>query len=278
MTTIAERTTTATPPARFRDLLAAEWLKLWSTTSVRWALGLATLFAVVVSVNASLADHRNWPSYSADRRALFNPLRDAFPEAGYVLLVLAAGSVGAMVIVGEYSSGLIRTTFAAVPARRSVMAAKALVVGAVMTVVGAVAAGASFGVSQAILADRNAGYSLADPGVLRAVAATALFVPVCALLGMGIGGVVRHPAGAVVAITAVLLLLPRLVDTQQYRWVAEVHNALPFPAWERLIQLRPDVYHPEAFPATVAGSWMVFALWPLGAVLAAVVVVHRRDL
>lgn len=62
-----------------------------------------------------------------------------------MLLALAAGAIGAVSVTGEYGSGLIRTTFTAVPARRSVMAAKAIVLTAVMTVFGAVVAGVPSG-------------------------------------------------------------------------------------------------------------------------------------
>ncbi|MEU9608677.1 hypothetical protein [Streptomyces sp. NPDC048057] len=60
-------------------------------------------------------------------------------------------AVGALAIVDEYATGTVLTTFAAVPSRRSVMVAKAVVVAVVTTVFGALAAGLSFAVTQAIL-------------------------------------------------------------------------------------------------------------------------------
>ncbi|SCG41742.1 ABC-2 family transporter protein [Micromonospora echinaurantiaca] len=280
VTPLPTRTPVTDAPARFRDLLAAEWIKLWSLRSTRWTLPLVFLFVVGVSVHASLADYRNWPRYPAGTRELFHlygPARDAFPEAGYLLLMLAAASVGALTLVGEYQSGLIRATFAAVPARRSVVAAKAAVLTAVMLVLGLVTAATAFWVSQAILSGRDAGWSIGDPGVARAVLGSALLVPVCALIGMGLGAVIRHAAGAVVAATAVLVLLPLMVDSDKHRWIAELRHALPVPAWQRLIEVHPDVLNPDPFPATVTGAWLGFAGWSLAATLVAVAVVHRRD-
>ncbi|SCL69218.1 ABC-2 family transporter protein [Micromonospora citrea] len=274
------RSTVTEAPARFRDLLAAEWIKLWSLRSTRWTLPLVFLFVVGVSVHASLADHRNWPSYPDGRREMFHlygPARDAFPEAGYLLLMLATTSVGALTVVGEYQSGLVRATFAAVPARRSVVVAKAAVLAAVMLVLGLVTAATAFWVSQAILSGRDAGWSIGDPGVARAVLGSALLAPVCALIGMGLGAVIRHAAGAVVAATVLLVLLPLVVDSDTHRWIAELRHVLPVPAWQRLIEVHPDVLNPDPFPATVAGSWLAFAGWSLVATLVAVVVVHRRD-
>ncbi len=280
VTELTRRPTGTGAPARFGDLVAAEWIKLWSLRSTRWTLPLVYLFVVGVSVNASLADHRNWPSYPPGRREMFHlygPVRDAFPEAGYLLLMLAATTVGALTVVGEYQSGLVRATFAAVPARRPVVLAKATVLAGVMLVVGLVTSGTSFWVSQAILADRGAGWSIGEPGVLRAVLGSGVLVPVCALLGMGLGALVRHAAGAVVAATTVLVLLPMIVGSDEHRWIAECRNALPVGAWQRLIAVHPDVVNPDPFPATVTGAWLAFAGWSVAATLVARTAVGRRD-
>ncbi|MEH1102061.1 hypothetical protein [Micromonospora sp. CPCC 205561] len=276
----ARRAAVTETPARFRDLLAAEWIKLWSLRSTRWTLPLVLLFVVGVSVNASLADHRNWPTYPEERREMFRlygPVRDAFPEAGYLLLILASATVGALTVVGEYQSGLIRATFAAVPARRATVAAKAAVLAGVMLALGTVTAATSFWVSQAILADRGAGWSAGEPGVLRAVVASAVLVPVCSLVGMGLGALVRHAAGAVAAATSLLVLVPMAVDSDEHRWIAELYNALPLTAWLRLIEVHPDILNPDPYPATVTGAWLTFAAWSLASTLAAVAVVRRRD-
>lgn len=167
VTELTRRPTVTADPARFRDLLAAEWIKLWSLRSTRWTLPLVFLFVIGVSVNSSLADHRNWPTYPEERREMFRlygPVRDAFPEAGYLLLILASATLGALTIVGEYQSGLIRATFAAVPARRAMVAAKAVVLAGVMLVFGTLTAATAFWASQAILADRGAGWSIGEPG------------------------------------------------------------------------------------------------------------------
>ncbi|MEU4773402.1 ABC transporter permease subunit [Micromonospora sp. NPDC023644] len=280
VTAPTRRPTVTGAPARFRDLLAAEWIKLWSLRSTRWTLPLVFLFVIGTSVNASLADHRNWPTYPEGRRELFRlygPVRDAFPEAGYLLLILASATVGALTIVGEHQSGLIRATFAAVPARRAVVAAKAAVLTAVMLVLGTATAATAFWVSQAILADRDAGWSIGEPGVLRAVAASAVLVPVCALVGMGLGALTRHAAAAVATATTVLLLAPMLVDSDEHRWIAEAHNALPLTAWLRLIEVHPDVLNPDPYPATVTGAWLTLAAWSLTATLTAITLTHRRD-
>jgi len=259
------------------DSMAAEWIKFSALRSSRWTIPLVVLFTVGVSANAAWADRSNWPTYGPERRALFNPLRDAFPEAAYLVVVLVAGSLGVMVIAGEHAGGLIRTTFAAMPARRTVMAGKLLLLTAVMGGFGVLGAGGSVAASHGIPGGRDGHSSLGDPGGFRAVAATALLVPVCALIGAGIGAVIRHTAAGVATTVGVLLLLPWLLDSDRYRWAAEVSNVMPLTAWLRLIQLRPDPFWPDPYPATVTGSWLTYAAWPLLAAVVAIVVTSRRD-
>lgn len=265
--------------ARFGALFAAEWIKLWSLRSTRCAVGVSAPAIICLNVNAAYADYRNWPGYAAPIRSIFVPvwaLSDAFTQGAATILMLVAGALGALIIVGEYSSGLARTTFAAVPARQSVVAAKASVLTAVMLGYGTVIATVSFGVTQAILSGRHVGMSIGDPAALRAVAASALLAPVCALVGMGLGALIRHSTASVVATTLVLVLLPPLFNDRR-GWTAAVRHALPDGAWNRLVD--SGVYLvPPPHPASVAGAWLVFALWPLTATVIAVLAVGRRDL
>jgi ABC-2 type transport system permease protein len=259
----------------FRDLVAAEWIKFWSLRSTPWACGLAVLFFVGAAINSATnrlhyVDPSDpwWTSH-------YDPLWDAFPAVGGSVLVLITGSLGALMLTGEYGSGLMRTTFAAVPARRSVVAAKAAVLAPVMFGVGLIAGGVAFGISQAILSSKHAGVSLGHPGALRGLLGFALYVPVSALIGLGIAALVRHTAASVLTTVAVLLLLPLLIDSSAHRWTADVHNALPGPALDRLSTLNGYGY--GHYPATLAGSWTVYAAWSLAALAFAFVAVQRRD-
>ncbi|MEX0173383.1 ABC transporter permease subunit [Streptomyces sp. LMG1-1-1.1] len=264
--------------ARFRDLLAAEWIKLWSLRSTPWAFVVGAVAALGVNVNAAFADYRNYPRYPDGIRELFVPIwamRDAFTLGGAMVFTLATGAIGALVIVGEYGTGQIRTTFAAVPARRAVVAAKALVLAAVMLVYGVLVAGVSFAVTQGVLDGRGAGMAIGDEGAPRAVVASALLAPVCALAGFGLGALLRHTATTIVALAGVLLLLPALMDERD-RWGATLLHALPQGAWKRLTEVGVSPV-PVDYPWTAGGAWAVYAAWSLGAVAVALFVVHRRD-
>ncbi|MGW6138728.1 ABC transporter permease [Streptomyces sp. NPDC055140] len=264
------------PPARFLDLVAAEWIKVRSLRSTPWVIVLVTLVVTGVAAGRALADYNNFPSYSAlARREHSFSLGDSFPAEAYLTLMLAAVSVGAIAVVSEYGSGLIRTTTVAVPARGAVVLAKAVVQVVMWTVIGVFVALCSFSVAQAILSGRYDVVSLGDPNALRALAASALLAPVCALVGLGLGVLVRHSATTMVAGVFVLLLLPVFFSSRKPLSVTFA-NAMVRNAWQRLAQIYGTPA--EAYNgATVAGSWTVFVLWPLVALALALVVVRRRD-
>ncbi|WP_323178815.1 hypothetical protein [Streptomyces sp. NBC_00568] len=171
MTTTAVPDSAPVPAARFGDLLVAEWIKLRSLRSTYWALGAGALAVIAFNANAARVDAADHPRFDDRTRSQMArlALRDAFTDGSAMILVLAVASIGAITIVGEYSTGLVRTTFAAVPDRRALMAAKAALLTAVMTVYGALVAGASFASTQAILATRDAGVALTHPGAARVV-------------------------------------------------------------------------------------------------------------
>jgi ABC-2 type transport system permease protein len=267
--------------ARFRDLLAAEAIKLRSLRSTWWVLGLGALAIIAINVNAAHADYDNWPTYGADIRSSFDPywaMRDAFNRPASLILVLAAGSIGALMIVSEYSTGLIRTTYTAVPARGAVAAAKVTVLTGVMLLFGIVVAAASFGLTQAVLSGRHAGESIGSPGALRVMAGAAILAPVCGLAGLGIGALIRHSASTIVALTIVLLVLPLTIQSQIHPWVQDIHNAMPYSAWVRLSFPGPNLAGGgPPYSLSAAGAWLVYGVWAAAAVVVAVIVMQRRD-
>ncbi|MGY0059016.1 ABC transporter permease [Streptomyces sp. LZ34] len=277
MTATAAHAHLVEPRARFGDLVAAEWIKLRSLRSTWLGYGATALAVIAFNVGTAYDTYRYWSKQDAAARAGFIragiPLDEAFTTNAATVMMLALGALGAMAIVGEYASGTIRTTFAAVPARRSVMAAKAVVVTAVTAVFGTFVAVLSFAATQAILDQRGAGVSIADPGALRVVVASALLAPVSALTGLALGTVVRQTAGAMIASFLVLLVLP-MVLTDGRHWSATASHATVLQAWRRLVAVDYKVLH---YPWTIGGAWTVYAVWALAAAAITVGSVHRRD-
>ncbi|MCF3124584.1 ABC transporter permease [Streptomyces arenae] len=263
---------------RFRDLVAAEWLKLWAPRSTGWALLIAGLAVLAFNTGTAYDTYRYW-SAENDARDTARFVRDgialqeAFTTNAALVLMLSAGAVGALALVSEHRTGLIRTTFAAVPARRALMTAKVLVTAAVMTAFGAAVAGGSFWLTQAILSGKGVGVPIGHPGAWRLVVASALLAPVSALAGLALGAVLRHGGTTMVASFVVLLLVP-IVLSEDRHWTAVLGHATPYKAWLRLAD-PATVQSP--YPSTAAGAWLVLAVWPVAAAVVAVLTVDRRD-
>jgi ABC-2 type transport system permease protein len=264
--------------SRFTDLLAAEWIKLWSLRSIPYGLALLAVVVVGVNVNGSLSDYGTWPQMSPDQQTGFYALKDAFSNSSFLILMLGAGAIGAIVIVSEYSTGLIRTTFAAVPARRSVILAKIAVVAAVFTLAGVLIASISFAASQSILAGRpGAALSITDPGVLRATIGSALLMPVCALTGMAMGVLLRHTATTVVVTTALLMIVPNFFDERGGGWDSSLYHATPYGAWQRLINIDPQSTIPGVNVDSVGHAFLMLAIWSAVAIVIPLAMIQRRD-
>ena len=191
----------------FRTLATAEWLKLRGTRSTWWTL---LIFAAgMIGLAVLILSHQHWASMNAADRATFDPTEDGF--AGLAIGQLAIGVLAVLAITSEFSSGLIRATFAAAPRRRLVLAAKTAVVGAVALVAGEILAFAAFAAGEAALRAPAPHATLAQPGVLRAVLMAGAYPALIALIGLGLGAVIRHTAGAICALVGVLSVLPLIL-------------------------------------------------------------------
>jgi ABC-type transport system involved in multi-copper enzyme maturation permease subunit len=128
--------------------------------------------------------------------------------AGALIGQVITGVLGVLAMTSEYSSGLVRVTFAAVPRRGLVLAAKAVVFAAVCLVAGEITVVASFLGGIAALRSSVPHPSLGDPAVLRAVLMTGAYLALTGLAGLGIGAILRHGAAAVGVLVGGLFVLP----------------------------------------------------------------------
>ncbi len=198
--------TTAKGGYGFRTIARMEWHKLRTVRSTWWILAIFTVSLIGLAV--LVLGHENYPQLSAADRAAFDPVHDSF--IGLVLVQLLTGTLGVLVITTEFSSGMIRATFAAAPRRSLVLAAKAAVLGAVTLAAGEIAAFVAFLAGQSALQAPAPHATLGQPGVLRAVLLAGAYPALIALIGLGFGALGRHTAGAICALVGVLFVLPLL--------------------------------------------------------------------
>ena len=191
----------------FRTVAQMEWLKLRSVRSTWWTL--LVFAAGMISLAVLVMIHQHWATMSAPDRAVFDPTNDSY--AGLAIGQLALGVLGVLAVTSEFSSGMIRATFAAAPRRPLVLAAKAAIVAAVSLVAGEILAFAAFWVGEAVLKNPAPHATLGQPGVLRAVLMAGVYPALIALIGLGLGALIRHTAGAISAVVGVLFVLPLIL-------------------------------------------------------------------
>lgn len=165
----------------------------------------------------------------------YTKLRTRVALTGVVLGQALVAVLAAHVISGEYGSGLIGTTFIAMPGRTTVLAAKAAVV---VAVAGAVAVFASVLSGWTLLPSRGFtpahGYvplSLGDDQILRAAIGSVLYLVLIALLSLGIATAVRDSATAIGLVLGLLYLFPIIVGTVgDPRWHRRLERIGPMNA------------------------------------------------
>lgn len=266
--------TTGTATARLtagrpRDLVAAEWVKLRSLRSTYLMLLAATVITLAIGMLVCGLDTSQAASPAPARRAPVDPLADSF--VGFAVAQLIFAALGVLAMTGEYSSGLIRTTFAAVPARRAILAAKAAVVSSVALTAGLGTALAAFLAGQGILSAQHLGISLSHPGAARAIIAAGLFLASVTLTGLALGVLIRNAAGALTVLAAVLFVVPEFLNGTS-QWVIDAANALPASAIRRLVSLHPLPHAPS-----MTESVIVTIAYPAITLAAAAIALHRRD-
>ncbi len=191
----------------FGSAARMEWVKLRTLRAPAWItlIIVASVIGIGVAVLSYYPGH--WAHMSAASKASFDPTNEGY--TGMAIAQLAIGIAGVLAMTGEYSSGSIRSTLAAIPNRRLLLTAKAVVFGAAAFAVGEFTAVAAFFINQYVVLSGPAPHAtLGQPGVLRAVLLIGAYLGLIGLLGLGLGTIFRHSAGAIAALAGVVVVLP----------------------------------------------------------------------
>jgi ABC-2 type transport system permease protein len=222
-------------------VLRSEWIKLISLRSITLTFLAALGGMIGVAVLVSWATVDNWASLGPEARA--DVRVDDVTLAGRHLAQLAVGVAGVIAISGEYATGMIRATLAAVPRRLPVLWAKLSVFATVTLVLMTLGSFAGFLAGNAILA-QHWDFALSDPGVLRAVFGTAAGLTAVCLLGTGLGFILRNTAAAISTLFLILLVLPLFGQ-----FAPELEPYLPTSVMLSLATARIDGEMLEPLPA-----------------------------
>ena len=181
------RTAPARPVYRVtgRRVLASEWAKLWSLRSTWITLGLGLLFLVAFGLISASRYKSGIDSGHMDRD-FADSTAVSLSLFGTNFAQLALGVLGVLVTAGEYSTGMIRSTLAAVPRRLPVLWSKAAVFGLVALVVGTVGGFVAFLIGSGIVSGTPAAMSLSHAGVLRSLLGAGLYLGLVGVIaGLG---------------------------------------------------------------------------------------------
>jgi ABC-type transport system involved in multi-copper enzyme maturation permease subunit len=211
MTTVvatAEPTLTGPPfrAANFGDALRAEWTKARTVPSTMWTLVAAAVLGIGLGALISALASNQYAKGSASTRASWDPT--SISGAGLGIAQLAIGVLGVLLISSEYSTGAIASSLASVPRRNRLLAAKAVVVLAVVFIVTEVIVFATFFIGQALISGHAPTAALGDPNVLRALVGSGLYGALIGVLGLMFATILRSAAAAISLLVALLFVLP----------------------------------------------------------------------
>ncbi|MFF4098310.1 ABC transporter permease [Streptomyces sp. NPDC001903] len=257
-----------TPRPHLGHAVASEWTKLISVRSTVWTLGSLVLLVVGIGLLAvsetRSADYQQVPLTAP---ALFGLL------VGQISVMV----LGVLTITSEYGTGMIRTTLTAAPDRARVLTAKYLVFATVafLAVSGSVAV---VGLSSAILRGGSAAGSHGASEWIHALVGC-VYVTLLGVLGLAVGAMLRHSAGAI-AVMLGLITLPPVIGAMLSMWetLAPIGSAvLRYNAPVALMRLfgLPDADTGSAPGTTV--QLLLILLVTGAAVAGSYVVVGRRD-
>jgi ABC-type transport system involved in multi-copper enzyme maturation permease subunit len=277
MSTAAATDRTVAPAAQRRGgvtlphVVRSEWTKLRTLRSTRWSLLAAVVAMAGLGALVAAVQMNRWFRLDPHDRLTYDSLNTAV--GGYHLAQLAIGVLGVLVISGEYSTGMIRSSFMAVPRRLPVLWAK-IGVFALVTFVLMLASGLiSFVAVQAIVAQHHQQHALGDPGALRVVVGSALFMTVLGIMCTGMGALVRNTAGAISLFVGVMFVLPGVTAILPASVADSISPYLPINAGTAVATSTFDNPH----HLTPWGGFALFCGYAAIVVAAAAIGLRRRD-
>ena len=252
-------------PVTLRGVVASEWLKFRSLRSTVLVLA-AAVAAMVVFGGVIAFNTRNPAGLDPEDVVASGPLQ------GYYLGQLLMAALGVLVVSGEYSSGMVRATFAAVPRRTPVLIAKAVVFTLVVGISMIAASVVAFLVAQAVLSGHRPTYSLSEGSSLRVVVGTGVYLTLVGLVGSVLAWIVRSTPGALVATFGVVLVVPILLELVFPSWGTYIAAYLPTGAGQ---SFSTSLTAPHALSPWTGLAVMV--AWVVVGMVGAAVALKRRD-
>lgn len=257
--------------ASFPAVLRSEWTKIRTVASTSWTLATALLITAAAGTGICAAVNATFEDLPKEQQLTFDATQMSF--SGMLLGQLAILVFGALVVGSEYSTGMIRTSLAAVPRRGRLFLAKFTAATALALAVGVGTGFVSFFLGQAVLGDHSTG--LGGENVLRAVIGVGLYMALLALFAIGVSMMLRNTAASIAVLVTFILILPIVLSVvDSTRKIAEY---LPSQTGSAIMQTVSAPTSGSDVPYGPWGGLGIMALWVLAAVLGGYAVLRKRD-
>ncbi|MET9697690.1 ABC transporter permease [Streptomyces sp. NPDC006529] len=257
--------------ASFPAVLQSEWTKIRTVSSTIWTLISALVVTVGVSAGLCAVFNATFKDMDQAQQLTFDPTLASF--AGMTLGQLAMIVFGVLVVGSEYSTGMIRTSLAAVPGRANFLAAKLTAATGLALIVGLLTSFLSFFLGQAILGSHSIG--IGETGVLRAVIGAGLYMALTALFSMSVATILRSSMLSLgILMPFFFLVSPILGAVSATRKVAQY---FPDQAGSKIMQVVPGAMDSAAAPYGPWGGLGIMGLWVLAALVGGYLVLKNRD-
>ncbi|MEU1017097.1 ABC transporter permease [Streptomyces sp. NPDC005900] len=251
------------------QVLKSEWTKIRSVSSTVWTLGLAAVVTIALGMLISILSKNDYDSLDAKERLSFDPTFISF--AGMSLGQLAMIVFGVLVVSNEYSTGMIRTSLAAVPQRGTFLFGKVLVATLLALVVGLATSFVTFFVGQAMLGPYKA--QIGDPGVLRAVIGGGLYMTLIAMFSMGVAAMLRSPMLSLGILMPFFFIISNILGNVSA--TKKIGRFLPDQAGSKIMQVRTPF--DDDTPYGPWGGLVIMVAWVAAALLGGYAALKKRD-
>ncbi|WP_030759814.1 ABC transporter permease [Streptomyces griseus] len=252
-------------------VLRSEWTKIRTVSSTVWTLAAALIVTVAMGAALSAVLKSTFDDLSELERATFDPTFVSF--SGMVLGQLAMVVFGVLVVGTEYSSGMIRTSLAAVPQRATFLFSKVAVAGGLALLVGLVTSFLAFFLGQALLGEHRT--TIGADNVLRAVVGGGLYMGLIALFSMGVATMLRSSMLSLGILVPFFFLISQILSAVPK--AKEVAKYFPDQAGSKIMQVVPDALGSEKAPYGPWGGLGIMLLWVAASLLGGYLVLKRRD-
>ncbi|MER5603200.1 ABC transporter permease [Streptomyces sp. NPDC002265] len=251
------------------QVVRSEWTKIRSVASTVWTLSLAVVVTVALGMLISALSRSQFDRMPVRERLSFDPTFVSF--AGMTLGQLAMIVFGVLVVSNEYSTGMIRTSLAAVPQRGTFLASKIAVATGLALIVGMVTSFAAFFLGQAMLGSLRT--EIGEPGVLRAVIGGGLYMTLIAMFSMGIATMLRSPMLSLGILMPFFFLISNILANVDA--TKRIGRFLPDQAGGRIMRVvqRLD----DDTPYGPWGGLGIMVLWVIASLLGGYLVLRNRD-